>query len=220
MIIGTAWPAPHRLGRELATAREERLVDLAVGVFREDRPRRGEGADGTTAVAQRQVRAAAAVVVLHQVLGPVEERLAGRARAEHLRQVLRAEEVPEPVLGVARDPTVAQGDVAARVDRRELVRAVRLPDAGQARLAPRERVEERVERRQLHAAVEALLHPHVEQVEQEPRERLRAQGVAARARPAGKRQVHLQVVDAGLLRVEGEEVARARLPGCPRGARR
>jgi len=84
------------------------------------------------------------------------------ARLTLLHQFRKADivkDVPEPVVGIARDPAIALCDVPTRIDADEFVGAILQPDAGQAGAIPGEIAHQLIDRAKPDALLVATFHP-------------------------------------------------------------
>jgi hypothetical protein len=72
-------------------------------------------------MAEQQVVAPDTALVLHQHLRPGLKPLSRLTLLQQLREADLVKDVPEPIVGVARDPAIALGDVPARIDADEFV---------------------------------------------------------------------------------------------------
>src|SRR5262249_19174756 len=143
------------------------LVDLAVRIFYEEVSRNGIRPHRAAAVADRQVVALDTALMLHQHLRPGLKPLSRLTLLYQLGEADIVEDVPEPIVGIARDPAIALCDVAARIYADEFVSAVLAPDTGQARDFPGEMAHQLIKRAQRDALLVPAGHPHAGQIDTE-----------------------------------------------------
>ena len=124
---------------------EQGLVELAVGVFRQQRALDRVGSDRTAAVTEGEIITVQAVFLLDQYAGPFLKTPARRAGSQQFGEAVGLEEVAEPEFGVTGDPAVALRHIAEGVDADEFLGAVFPPDAGQAAIAGDEIIDQPVE---------------------------------------------------------------------------
>jgi len=185
-------------------ATEDGLVDFAIWVLGQHRAQRAVGADGAAAVADGKEAALEAIFVFDEMLWPFDELAARRTGAQHLGEVLVAENIAEKGLGVAGHPAIALRDGAFGVDGDELVGTVLLPDARQPRRRTGEVMNEGIEGTQGDAVGMAALHPYVEEAGEEFGERRLIEiefGFDYFSGSAGERRVDLKALESEFLGV-------------------
>ena len=152
--------------------------------------------------------------MLPELLWPHLELLPGFALLQQLRETDVVKDVPKPIVGIARHPAIALGDVPARIDADEFVGAVLPPDAGQARTFRSEMVHQLIQWTKPDALLVPTLHPYPGQVDAELAQTVQVEDALVLGRigfSAGERGVDLKVCNAEVVDKIGIEPLGAHL---------
>ena len=120
-------------GRHVFRVSEQRFVEMTVRVFLRKGVTHRVRPDGTSAVTHRKI-VTLYTVLIYDRLRSLDKLLTSRTVLEQVGKGVALEDVAEKVFWITRYPTVALRHKPARLNRDELVRAVRLPDARQTTL--------------------------------------------------------------------------------------
>lgn len=96
-------------------AREDGLVNLAIGILSHHGASRAVGSHRASAVTDRKIATGKAVLVLNQALRSLDEFLTRTACFQHPGEVGIAKNVAEKVFRITGNPAVALGDRPFRV---------------------------------------------------------------------------------------------------------